>query len=61
MHVPLERLFDSQNQPGLSYKSVMKKRDLIYLSMAAMVDIRLCVHLSSATVTGFIRNSSFVL
>ena len=43
--------------------SAMKKRDMIYLifSVAAMVDIRLCVHLPSAVVTGFARKSSSIL
>ena len=42
--------------------SAMKKRDLFYFfSVAAMVDIRLCVHLPSTTVTGIARKSSSVL
>ena len=71
MHAPLPRFLHSKNHSWLSYKSVMKKRylssmkhrDLIYFifSVAAMVDIRLCVHLPSATVTGFARKSSSVL
>ena len=70
MHAPLLRFLHSQNHSCLSYKSVMKKRhmsamkkrDMIFFfSVAAMVDIRLCVHLPSATVTGFARKSSSVL